>query len=478
MNLNNDQLFQQHCYINGEWVSSITQQTVDVLNPYNQNCLGTVPNCGTRETEQAIQAAQEAFLMWRDVPARERADIMKRFAELMRQHREDLAKMITLECGKPIKEARAEVDYGASYLQWNAELAWHIQGESACLAQGRHMVTIKQPKGVVAIITPWNFPSAMLARTLAPALAAGCTVVAKPAEDTPYSALALAVLASEAGVPKGVFNVVTGEAATIGKALCQHFSVRHLTFTGSTKVGKLLMQQCAETVKTVSLELGGNAPFIVFADANVEEAVEGLLTAKFRNAGQTCVCANRIFIQEDIYTIFVEKLLKRVQSLMTGDGLLEDTQVTTLINQAAFNKVECLVQQAVDQGATVLAGGKAMPEIKWGYLPTILEGITADMAISQEEIFGPVLALQRFIDEADVITRANASRGGLAGYFFSQQIDRVWRVAKQLEVGMVGVNTGLISTPVAPFGGVKESGFGKAGADAIEELLDKKYINL
>ena len=480
MQLNYSKLFQQQSFIDGAFVDADNKKTFAVFNPCTGEELGVVPECGAQETQRAIAAAQAALEGWKNLAPRERGHILTKWYQLIEEHTEDLGKIVSLECGKPINEGIGEVAYGNAFVEWCAQEAWHITGDAAKLDNPKqHMIVMKEAKGVVAAITPWNFPSAMITRKVAPALAAGCTVVVKPAEDTPFSALALAVLAQEAGIPKGVFNVVTGIPVEIGTELCQNFDVRHLSFTGSTEVGKWLMAHSADTLKTLSLELGGNAPFIIFDDANLDEAVAGLMASKFRNTGQTCVCANRIFVHEDIYAAFVAKLTAAVKALKIGDSLDKDTQITVLINQAGLAKVKRLVDDAKQKGAKVICGGEINPDYKLGYLPTILEDINEDMAIMHEEIFGPVITLTKFTDEQAVIAEANCTKRGLASYFYSQDVHRCWRVAEQLQSGIVSVNTGIFSNAAAPFGGMKESGFGREGSKhAIEEYLELKYINI
>lgn len=478
MKFNNPNLFKQQCYVNGQWINANNKKTITVKNPTDQTLLGVVPNLSAEETRIAIHAANEAWPAWRVKTAKERAIILRRWYELILQHRDDLACLMTLEQGKPISEARTEIQYGASFVEWFAEEAKRAYGDviPATLAN-QHIVTIKQPIGVVAAITPWNFPNAMITRKCAPALAAGCTVIIKPAAETPFSALALAVLAEEAGIPAGVLNVITGEANIIGTELTTNPLVRKLSFTGSTRIGKLLMQQCASTVKKVSLELGGNAPFIVFNDADVDAAVAGAIASKFRNAGQTCVCANRLFIQDNIYESFKEKLISAVAKLKTGNGLQEDVQIGPLINQTAVTKVEQHIADACAKGANIVYGGKRHALGGTFFEPTILTNVTADMLVACEETFGPLAPLFRFktIDEA--INMANATEFGLAAYFYSRDIQRIWQIAEALECGIVGINTGIISNEIAPFGGIKESGIGREGSKyGLDEYLEIKYL--
>jgi len=442
--------------------------------------LGTVPQMGRTETARAIAAADAALPAWRAKTAKERAGLLKKWFDLVMAAQEDLARLMTAEQGKPMTESRGEIVYGASFIEWFAEEGKRLYGETIPTnAANRRIQVIKQPIGVVASITPWNFPNAMITRKCAPAMAAGCTVVAKPAEDTPYSALALAELAERAGIPKGVFNVVTGTPQDIGAEITSNPTVRKVSFTGSTAVGKLLMRQCADTVKKVSLELGGNAPFIVFDDADLDAAVQGVMASKYRNAGQTCVCANRIYVQDGVYDAFARKMATAVGELKVGSGFDDGVSQGPLINEAAIKKVETLVADAVAKGAEVVVGGARHALGGTFYTPTILTGVTSEMACAQEEIFGPVAPLYRFTDEADVIAQANDTPYGLAAYFYARDIGRVYRVAEALEYGIVGINEGIISTEVAPFGGVKESGLGREGGKyGIEEFVEVKYLCL
>jgi succinate-semialdehyde dehydrogenase/glutarate-semialdehyde dehydrogenase len=478
MELNNPQLFHQQAYINGAWVEATSKKTIEVINPANGNVIGTVPCLGATETQEAINAAQMAGHTWKNKLAKERAILLRRWYELIIAHQQDLALLMTSEQGKPLTESKSEIVYGASFIEWFSEEAKRVYGDviPEPLA-GQRIIVIKQPIGVVAAITPWNFPLAMITRKCAPALAVGCPVIVKPASSTPFSALALAELAERAGFPKGVFNVITGDAKDIGTELTANPLVRKLSFTGSTEIGKLLMQQCAGTVKKVSLELGGNAPFIVFDDADIDAAVEGAIASKYRNTGQTCVCANRLLIQEGIYNEFAGKLAHVVNQLKVGDGLQGETQQGPLINMAAVEKVETHIQDAVSQGARILCGGQRHQLGGSFFQPTVLTNVTPKMRIAQEETFGPVAPLFRFKTEAEAIALANDTPFGLASYFYSRDLGRVWRVAEALEYGMVGVNEGVISTEVAPFGGVKESGIGREGSKyGTEEFLEVKYI--
>ncbi|HEX7115379.1 MAG TPA: NAD-dependent succinate-semialdehyde dehydrogenase [Steroidobacter sp.] len=478
--LRNKSLFRQQAYIAGKWEDSPKGAVIEVVNPANGRVLGTVPNLGAAETRRAIEAAEKALPDWRVRTAKERAQILRKWFDLMMANQEDLAVLMTLEQGKPLAESRGEIAYAAAFLEWFAEEGKRAYGD-VIPSHGRdkRIVVLKQPIGVTAAITPWNFPSAMITRKVGPALAAGCTMVIKPSELTPYSALAMCVLAEEAGVPPGVLSVVTGEAKPIGAELTSNPIVRKLSFTGSTAVGKLLMSQCASTVKKLSLELGGNAPFIVFDDADLEAAVAGAIASKYRNAGQTCVCANRIFVQAGIYDRFAERLAEVASSMKVGDGLEEGTKIGPLIEPKALEKVERHVSDAVGKGAKVLTGGKRREGAGYFYTPTVLTGLTEDMLPMREETFGPVAPLMKFEREEDAIRLANSTEFGLAGYFYSNDLRRVWRVAEALECGIVGINEGIISTEVAPFGGIKESGIGREGSKyGLEEFLEIKYLCL
>ena len=462
----------------GQWVGADSAETFTVTNPANGQVIAEVPRMGKVETIRAIQAAEAAQKQWKMLTAKARAAILKRWFDLMIEHHEDLAKILTAEQGKPLAEARGEITYGASFVEWFAEEAKRVYGEviPAPMAD-RKLLVIKQPIGVTAAITPWNFPVAMITRKAAPALAAGCAMIIKPAENTPLSAIALAVLAEEAGVPAGVLQVVTGKAREIGAVLCESPIVTKLSFTGSTEVGRILMRQCADTIKKLSLELGGNAPFIVFDDADLDAAVEGAMVSKFRNAGQTCVCANRLFVQDGVFDAFAAKLAVKVATLKIGDGTVEGVTQGPLIDEAAVEKVESHVADAVSKGATLLQGGKRHAQGGTFYEPTVLADVSANALIFREETFGPVAPLFRFKTDEDVIAMANNTEFGLASYFYSRDIGRIWRVAEALEYGMVGVNTGMISNEVAPFGGVKQSGLGREGSHhGIDEYLEIKYI--
>jgi succinate-semialdehyde dehydrogenase/glutarate-semialdehyde dehydrogenase len=473
-------LFRQAAYLDGAWVDARAGAAIDVDNPATGEVIGVVPKLGAAETRTAIAAAARAFPDWRRKTAKERAAVMRRWFDLMMANQEDLARLMTLEQGKPLAESRGEVAYAASFLEWFGEEAKRVYGDTIpSPMRDKRIVVIKQPVGVVACITPWNFPLAMITRKAGPAIAAGCTVVLKPASQTPFSALALAELAERAGLPKGVLNIVTGPAEAIGGELTSNADVRKLSFTGSTAVGKLLMAQCAGTVKKISLELGGNAPFIVFDDADLDAAVEGALASKYRNTGQTCVCANRIYVQEPVYDAFAEKLSVAVEKLKPGPGLEEGATQGPLIDDCAVDKVEEHIADALAKGANVVTGGKRHALGGRFFQPTVLTGVTSSMLVAQEETFGPVAPLFRFKTEDEAIAMANNTPFGLAAYFFGRDIGRVWRVAEALETGMVGVNTGIISTEVAPFGGVKESGLGREGSKyGLEEFLEIKYVCL
>ncbi len=478
MKLQNPGLLRSRNFLGGQWMDADDQSTLAVINPASGEELGTVPNCGAGETRRAIEAANTAWPAWRTLTAKQRGQLLQAWNRLILENADDLAQLITAEGGKPITEARGEVNYGASFVEWFAEEAKRTYGESIPSPNpDNRLLVIKQSIGVCAAITPWNFPLAMITRKVAPALAAGCPVVVKPAEATPLTALALAVLAEEAGFPPGVFNVVTGKPADIGGELCANPIVRKLSFTGSTTVGRLLMAQCAPTVKKLSLELGGNAPFIVFDDADIDAAVEGAIIAKYRNTGQTCVCANRLLVQSGIYEEFAKRVAARVQTLKVGAGTAAGVAQGPLINAAGLAKVEAHVADALAQGARVLCGGA--PHARGGnfYQPTVLADITTAMKVAREETFGPVAPLFRFETEAQAIAMANDTEFGLAAYFYTRDIGRCWRVGEALEYGMVGINTGLISNEVAPFGGIKQSGVGREGSKyGIEDYLEVKYL--
>jgi succinate-semialdehyde dehydrogenase/glutarate-semialdehyde dehydrogenase len=478
MNLSNRQMLRSAAKIGQNWNSADDGSTLAVINPATGEKLGEVPRCGAAETRRAIAAANDAWPAWRALTARQRGQLLRAWFELIVQNAEDLAQLITAECGKPLAEARGEVAYGASFVEWFAEEGKRTYGESIpSTAANTRLLVVKQPVGVCAAITPWNFPLAMITRKVAPALAAGCPVVVKPAEATPLTALALAVLAEQAGLPPGVFNVVTGNPAEIGGELCANPIVRKLSFTGSTAVGRLLMAQCAPTIKKLSLELGGNAPFIVFDDADLDAAVDGALVAKYRNTGQTCVCANRFLVQAGIYEEFAARFAEKVRALKVGDGTEAGVAQGPLINAAGLAKVEAHVADALAKGARVLCGGSRHERGGNFFQPTVLAGVTTAMQVAREETFGPVAPLFRFETEAEAIAMANDTEFGLAAYFYSRDVGRCWRVGEALEYGMVGINSGLISTEVAPFGGIKQSGLGREGSKyGIEEYLEIKYL--
>jgi succinate-semialdehyde dehydrogenase/glutarate-semialdehyde dehydrogenase len=478
--LRNRDLFREACYIDGRWVAGDPGRTIQVDDPATGEVIGTVPRLGPAETKQAIDAAAAAFPEWRARTAKERSVVLRRWFELIMSNQDDLATLMTLEQGKPLIESRGEVAYGAGFIEWFAEEGRRTYGDTIpSHARDKRIVVIKEPIGVVGCITPWNFPIAMITRKVAPALAAGCTVVAKPASQTPFSALALAALAERAGVPHGVLNVVTGSATEVGGELTSNPIVRKISFTGSTEVGKILMAQCAATVKKVSLELGGNAPFIVFDDADLDAAVDGAIVSKYRNTGQTCVCANRILVQSSIYDAFADRLGNAVAKLKVGPGLEDGVTQGPLIDMAAVEKVESHISDAVAKGARVLVGGHRAPAGGRFFTPTVLGGATPEMALAREETFGPVAPLFKFTTAAEAIALANATEYGLAAYFYGRDVGRIWRVAEALEYGIIGINTGLISTEVAPFGGMKESGIGREGSKyGIEDYLELKYLCL
>lgn len=463
------------CLIDGKWVG---EGETPITNPANDEQIARVPNLGADETNQAIAAAQKAFGTWSKTLAKERSAILRRWYDLMVANADELGALLTREQGKPLAEAKGEILYAASFIEYYAEEAKRIYGETipSPFADGR-IVVIRQPIGVIAAITPWNFPAAMITRKVAPAFAAGCTAVVKPAPDTPLTAFAVAALAQEAGLPDGVLNVISGDAIEIGRAMCSSPDVRAMTFTGSTAVGKILIKQCADTVKQMGLELGGNAPFIVFDDADVDAAVQGAIISKYRNAGQTCVCANRIYVQDAIYDEFAEKLSREVEKIVVGPGDQPGVSQGPMINDAAVAKVEDHVADAVSKGAKIATGGKRHAVGDRFYEPTVLTGVTTDMKITREETFGPVAPLYRFKEDDEVVELANATEFGLASYFYARDIGRIWRVAEALDYGMVAINTGLLSTEVAPFGGVKESGIGREGSrHGVDEFTELKYL--
>jgi len=476
--LKDARLFHEACYLNGEWVKAKSSGAISVDNPATGEIIGTVPKLGAAETREAIEVAEKAFRAWSKKTGKERAAVLRRWFDLMIENQEDLAKLMTLEQGKPLTESRGEVVYAASFLEWFGEEAKRIYGDTIPGHQAdKRIVVIKQPIGVVACITPWNFPLAMITRKAGPAIAAGCSVVLKPAAQTPFSALALAELAERAGVPKGVFNVLTGPAKEIGGELTSNPIVKKLSFTGSTEIGKVLMAQCAGTVKKLSLELGGNAPFIVFEDADLDAAVEGAVASKYRNTGQTCVCTNRLLVQESVYDEFAEKLAAAVKKLRPAFGLDAGATQGPLIDDAAVVKVESHIRDAKEKGAKVLVGGHRHTLGGRFFEPTILTDVTPAMAVAREETFGPVAPLFRFKNDAEAVALANDTEFGLAAYFYGRDIARVWRVAEALEYGIVGINTGIISTEVAPFGGVKESGLGREGSKyGIDDYVEIKYL--
>ncbi|AMO80789.1 NADP-dependent succinate-semialdehyde dehydrogenase [Obesumbacterium proteus] len=478
MQLNDPTLFRQQAFIQGKWCDAESKKTIDVTNPANAQLLGTVPKMGANETRTAIEAANQALPAWRALTAKERATILRRWFDLMMANQDDLAKLMTLEQGKPLAEAKGEIAYAASFIEWFAEEGKRIYGDTIPGHQAdKRLIVIKQPIGVTAAITPWNFPAAMITRKAGPALAAGCTMVLKPASQTPFSALALAELAQRAGIPDGVFNVVTGSASEVGNELTGNPLVRKLSFTGSTEIGRQLMQQCAKDIKKVSLELGGNAPFIVFDDADLDKAVEGALASKFRNAGQTCVCANRLYVQDGVYDAFAKKLQAAVEKLTLGDGLAQGVTTGPLIDEKAVAKVKEHIEDALSKGARIITGGQ--PHELGGnfFQPTILVDVPASAKVAKEETFGPLAPLFRFKDEADVVAQANDTEFGLAAYFYARDLSRVFRVGEALEYGIVGINTGIISNEVAPFGGIKASGLGREGSKyGIEDYLEIKYM--
>ena len=478
--LHHTNLFREACYINGEWVHADTNQTIAVINPYDGQVIGHIPNCAQAETKRAILCAHTAWHSFKQLSAKERCDLLLAWARLIDHHKEDLARLMTIEQGKPLFESRGEIDYANSFIKWFAEEGRRVYGDVIPSNQRhQHILVIKQAIGVVAAITPWNFPAAMITRKIAPALAVGCTVVVKPDKKTPFSALALASLAEEAGFPPGVFNVITGNSEVIGLEMSTNTLVRKLSFTGSTVVGRLLMQQCAGTIKKISLELGGNAPFIVFDDADLDAAVQGAIASKFRNTGQTCVCANRVLLQDSIYAEFTKKLVHAVAQLKVGNGFDPDVNLGPLIDEAALKKVKEHVQDAKQKGGQIICGGKEHALGGLFYEPTVITEANSAMRLSKEETFGPVAALFRFHTEEEALLMANDTEYGLASYFYSNHMDRIWRVSEGLEYGMVGVNAGIVSTEVAPFGGIKQSGIGREGSKyGIDPYIDIKYLCL
>ena len=479
LNIHDTGLLRRQAFINGEWVDADSGETQAVYNPATRELVGTIAKCGTHETRRAIEAAQQAFLEWRTKTAKMRSNLLRQWFELMMEHQDDLARILTAEMGKPLAEAKGEIAYGANYIEWFAEEAKRVYGDTIPAPDNtKRLVCIKQPVGVVACITPWNFPNAMLTRKIGPALAAGCTVVCKPANATPLSALAIAELASRAGIPVGVINIITGKTSEIGAELTSNPIVRKLTFTGSTQVGKQLMAECAVTVKKTSMELGGNAPFIVFNDADLDAAVQGAMISKFRNAGQTCVCSNRILVQEDVYDEFARKLTAAVKSsLVLGDGMDEGVTTGPLIDEKAAHAVLDMIDDAVAKGAEILIGGSRSPLGGSFVEPTVLTGVNDTMRVYHEEIFGPVAPLYSFMTEDEAITMSNDTECGLAAYFYSRDIGRIWRVSEALDYGIIGINEGIISNEMAPFGGVKQSGNGREGSKyGMDDYLEIKYL--
>ncbi len=480
LELQDSSLFREQAFISGRWVDADTERRLDVGNPATGKRIGSVPDMGREEVARAIDAAEAAFFMWREETAKARANFLRRWHDLMMENREDLARLMTAEQGKPLAESRGEIAYAAAFIEWFAEEAKRCYGDviPSPMAESR-ILTIKVPVGVCAAITPWNFPSAMIARKAAAALAAGCTMVVKPAGQTPFSALAMAELARRAGIPGGVFNVVIGDSKTIGLELTENPTIRKLSFTGSTEVGKRLIQQSAPTVKRLSLELGGHAPFIVFPDADLDAAVSGAMASKYRNSGQTCVCANRFYVHEDIYDEFVSRLTGSVKRLKVAEGFAEGAQQGPLIDMDAVEKVEAQISDALNKGGEILCGGSRHALGGTFFEPTVIAEATPDMRIAGEETFGPVAPVFRFREETAVIGMANSTDYGLAAYFYTRDAGRVWRVAEALEFGIIGINTGLISTEAAPFGGMKQSGFGREGSKyGIDEYLEIKYLNM
>jgi succinate-semialdehyde dehydrogenase/glutarate-semialdehyde dehydrogenase len=478
--LKDPELFRDRAYVDGQWIEADSRRRVEVDNPADGAIVGSVPDMGGAEARRAIAAAQAALPAWRALPAKERSRILRRWFDLIVANADDLALLLTTEQGKPLAEARGEILYGASFVEWFAEEAKRVYGDVIpSPTTDRRLIVLKQPIGVVAAITPWNFPNAMITRKVAPGLAVGCTIVLKPAEQTPFSALALAELAERAGFPKGVINIVTGDAESIGKEMCANPVVRKLTFTGSTEVGRILMRQCADTIKKLSLELGGNAPFIVFDDADLDAAAEGALASKYRNAGQTCVCANRIYVQDSVYDAFAAKLAEKVRAFKVGKGTEAGVTMGPLIDAQGMAKVEEHVADAIGKGAKVVLGGKRHALGGLFFEPTLLTEVTPAMKVSNEETFGPVAPLYRFKTDEEAIEMANASEFGLAAYFYARDVGRVMRVAEAIESGMVGINVGILANEVAPFGGVKQSGLGREGSKyGIDDFLEIKYLAL
>ncbi|XOY30107.1 NAD-dependent succinate-semialdehyde dehydrogenase [Proteus cibi] len=478
MKITTNPYFHEQGYIDGLWCNAKNNETVDVIDPATGTVLGTVPNMATQEAIMAVDAAQKALPKWRALTAHQRGALLQNWFRLITENKRKLAELMTFEQGKPVAEAEGEITYAASFIEWFAEQGKRTNGEIIpSPSADKRLMVIKQGIGVCAAITPWNFPAAMITRKAAPALAAGCTMVIKPANETPYTALALAELAAQAGIPAGVINIVTGDAIKIGEVFTSDNRVRKLSFTGSTGVGRLLMRQCSDSVKKVSLELGGNAPFIVFNDADIDKAVEGAMGAKFRNAGQTCVCANRFYIHKDVYQQFSERFVAAVKKLKVGNGFEEGVTIGPLINHKAVEKSQSLLADTLKRGATLLCGGESDKAGENFFQPTVVGNVPADSHILEEEIFGPVAPLVIFEDEDEVVHLANNTIYGLAAYFYSENPQRIWRVAENLEYGMVGINTGLISNEVAPFGGIKQSGLGREGSEhGIEDYMEMKYL--
>ena len=478
--LQNNSLFQQNAFVDGTWIEAQDQHRIEVTNPANEELIGSIPNMGQAEAIQAIESSYQALQSWKALTAQTRADLLLAWHKLTLEHADELAQIMTIEQGKPLAEALGEVKYAASFIQWFAEEGKRIYGDVIPTTNaGQRFLVVKEPVGVVAAITPWNFPIAMITRKAAPALAAGCTIVIKPANETPYCALALAKLAEHAGIPKGVINVVTGKSAEIGSVFTSHEKVKKLTFTGSTPVGRLLMEQCAPTIKKLALELGGNAPLIIFEDADLDKAVQGAILAKYRNAGQTCVCANRIYVHKNVYEAFSKKFVTAVKALKVGNGLDEGTQIGPLINDKAVLKAQKLIDDACAKGASIACGGKRH-ELGYSFFePTVLTNVDQSMEIVGEEIFGPVAPLISFETDEEVIAQANDTIFGLAAYIYTENISRIFKVSEQLEYGMVGMNSTAISNEVVPFGGVKQSGVGREGSKyGLEEFMTIKYLCL
>ena len=476
--LSDPSLLRQQCYIDGVWTDADSKETINVSNPADNNVIGTVPNMGARETRQAIEAANRAYPSWRSKTAKERSSILRKWFNLMIENQEDLAIIMTAEQGNPMAESRGEITYGASFVEWFAEEGKRAYGDVIPQPlNDRRIVVTKEPVGVVGLITPWNFPSAMITRQAGPAVAAGWTVVARPATSTPYSALALCELGERAGIPAGVLNILTGSSREMGGELTSNPIVRKLSFTGSTEVGKILIEQCAATVKKVSMELGGNAPFIVFEDADMDAAITGAIASKYRNTGQTCVCANRFLVQDGVYNEFADKLSEATDKLRVGPGLKGETEQGPLIDMAAVEKVEAHIQDALEKGARVVTGGERHELGGSFFQPTVIADVNTQMKVAREETFGPLAPLFRFKTDAEAVELANDTEFGLAAYFYSRDIGRIWRVAEQLEYGIVGINAGIISTEVAPFGGMKESGVGREGSHyGLDEFMEVKYL--